>query len=219
MLKFPCLVLDHDDTVVQSETTVNYPYFCYILDVFRPGATITLEQYIRGCCELGFADMCRQWYHFTEQELIDEYNGWKDYIRSHTPPPYPGIADIIRRQKEAGGLVCVVSHSSEEIITRDYITHFGFAPDDIYGWDMPQEQRKPNPYPISQIMAKHGLESSQLLVVDDMLPGAQMARKAGISIAFAGWSKENVPHIAKEMEEICDFAFYTPKKLEEFLFD
>ena len=27
MLKYPCLVLDHDDTVVQSEATVNYPYF------------------------------------------------------------------------------------------------------------------------------------------------------------------------------------------------
>ena len=28
MLKYPCLVLDHDDTVVQSEATVNYPFFC-----------------------------------------------------------------------------------------------------------------------------------------------------------------------------------------------
>jgi len=27
MLKNPCLVLDHDDTVVQSEATVNYPFF------------------------------------------------------------------------------------------------------------------------------------------------------------------------------------------------
>ena len=47
MLKYPCLVLDHDDTVVQSETTINYPYFCYILDQFRPGQTITLEEYTK----------------------------------------------------------------------------------------------------------------------------------------------------------------------------
>ena len=25
MLKYPCLVLDHDDTVVQSEKTIGYP--------------------------------------------------------------------------------------------------------------------------------------------------------------------------------------------------
>lgn len=216
MLKFPCLVLDHDDTVVQSETTVNYPYFCYILDVFRPGTTITLEEYIRGCCELGFADMCRRWYGFTEQELADEYVGWKDYIRSHVPPPYPGIADIIRRQKEAGGLVCVVSHSSEEIIKRDYMAHFGISPDDIYGWDLPQEQRKPNPYPLAQIMAKHRLEPSQLLVVDDMLPGVEMARKAGVPVAFAGWSKTEVPSIAAKTQTLCDYAFYSQKIWKHF---
>lgn len=66
MLKFPCLVLDHDDTVVQSESTVNYPYFAYILDRFRPGTTISPEQYVHGCCNLGFSEMCRQWYGFTE---------------------------------------------------------------------------------------------------------------------------------------------------------
>ena len=73
MLKYPCLVLDHDDTVVQSEATVNYPFFVYILDQFRPGTTITLEEYVEGCCHLGFADMCRKWNGFTDQELVAEY--------------------------------------------------------------------------------------------------------------------------------------------------
>ena len=27
-MRFPCLVLDHDDTVVQSEMIVNFPIFC-----------------------------------------------------------------------------------------------------------------------------------------------------------------------------------------------
>ena len=31
MLKYPCLVLDHDDTVVASEATVNYPCFVEVL--------------------------------------------------------------------------------------------------------------------------------------------------------------------------------------------
>ena len=58
MLKYPCLVLDHDDTVVQSEATVNYPYFVYILDRFRPGKTITLrgeqaETFVRARMEIG----------------------------------------------------------------------------------------------------------------------------------------------------------------------
>ena len=60
MLKYRCLVLDHDDTVVQTEKTIGYPYFCYILDQFRPGETISLEDYVRDCHELGFAEMCRR---------------------------------------------------------------------------------------------------------------------------------------------------------------
>ena len=148
MLKYPCLILDHDDTVVQSETTINYPYFCYILDQFRPGQTITLEEYINGCFHLGFAEMCRQKYNFTEQELIDEYTGWQEFIRTHIPEPYNGISEVIRRHKEAGGILCVVSHSSTQNITRDYLTHFGMLPDDIYGWDLPETQRKPYSYPL-----------------------------------------------------------------------
>ena len=218
MLKYPCLVLDHDDTVVQSEATINYPYFCYILDQFRPGQMITLDEYTQGCFHMGFTEMCRQKYGFTERELADEYLGWKEYIRSHIPAPYPGIAQIIQRQKELGGLVCVVSHSSSENITRDYRTHFGILPDDIYGWDLPEHQRKPSTYPLEQIMAKYHLDSSQLLVVDDMKPAYEMASKVGVSVAFAQWGKKDCTEICTLMRSVCDFSFDTPSALEDFLF-
>ena len=219
MLKYPCLVLDHDDTVVQSETTINYPFFCYILDKFRPGATITLEEYTNGCFSPGFADMCRQRYQFTEQELKDEYNGWMDYVMTHTPDPFPGIKELIHRHKNAGGIICVVSHSSERNITRDYQTHFGILPDEIYGWDLPEHQRKPSTYPLEQIMGKYGFSPQQLLVVDDLKPAWVMCRNAGVQIAFAAWSKVNCPEILSEMQALCDFTFKSPAQLEAFLFE
>ena len=218
MLKYKCLVLDHDDTVVQSEATINYPYFCYILDQFRPGQTITLEEYIHGCFHLGFAQMCREKYQFTEEELVEEYLGWKEYIRTNMPAPYPGIDAVIRRQKEMGGLVCVVSHSSAENITRDYKTHFGILPDDIYGWDYPEHQRKPNPYPLEQIMKRYDLSAQDLLVVDDMKPACEMADKVGVQVAFAQWGKADSPEICAQMQKSCQFSFKTPKDLEDFLF-
>lgn len=218
MLKYPCLVLDHDDTVVQSEATINYPFFCYILDKFRPGATITKEQYTHGCCHLGFAQMCREYYNFTEQELVDEFLQWKDYVRENVPPPYPGILEIVRRQKEECGLICVVSHSSEENITRDYRTHFGILPDAIYGWDLPEEKRKPSTFPLDDIMKRYNLQPNQLLVVDDLKPAWEMASKAGVPIGYAGWSREDCPEIAEEMEKLCDFSFKSTKDLYDHLF-
>lgn len=219
MLKYPCLVLDHDDTVVQSEATVNFPYFEYILGQFRPGRTITLQEYVEGCCDLGFANMCRQWYGFSEQELVDEYLGWKEYIKTHIPIPFPGVEKIIRRQKEGGGLICVVSHSCIQNITRDYETYFGLLPDDIYGWDLPEEKRKPSTFPLVDIMAKYGLSSKELLVVDDMKPAWEMAHKSNVPIAFAAWGRQDYPRILAEMKDLCDFSFDAPEKLEKFLFE
>lgn len=219
MLKYPCLVLDHDDTVVQSEATVNYPFFVYILDQFRPGATITLEEYVHGCCNLGFADMCRQWYGFTDQELVDEYKGWQNYIKDHIPEPFPGIDRIIRRQKEEGGIICVVSHSSDTNILRDYREHFGILPDAVYSWDLPEHLRKPSTYSLEDIMAKYNLTKKDLLIVDDMKPAYEMASKADVPIAFAAWGRKDYPAICNEMNALCDFSFDSPEKLYSFLFD
>ena len=219
MLKFSCLVLDHDDTVVQSEATVNFPFFVYILDQYRPGRTITLEEYVEGCCHLGFADMCRKWYGFTEQELVDEYKGWQEYIKDHIPAAFPGIERIFRRQKELGGMVCVVSHSSDTNILRYYRTHFNMEPDATYSWDLPEHLRKPSTYALEDIMEKYGFSPSDLLVVDDMKPAYEMASNAGVSIAFAAWGRKDYPEIAAEMRAICDYSFDSTKELEQFLFD
>lgn len=218
MIKYPCIVLDHDDTVVQSETTINYPFFCYILDQFRPGETITLEEYTAGCFNPGFADMCRQRYQFTEEELKEEYTRWMEYVMTHTPDPFPGFKKLIHRYKEAGGILCVVSHSSIRNITRDYQTHFGVLPDDIFGWDLPEHQRKPSTYPLEQIMQKYNLKAEQILVVDDLKPAWVMCRNAGVSIAFAAWSKQNAPAILEEMTALCDYTFHSPEELEQFIF-
>lgn len=218
MLKYPCLVLDHDDTVVQSEKTIGYPYFCYILDQFRPGEKISLEDYVLDCHNLGFAEMCRQRWQFTPRELVEEYHGWMDYVKTHIPDSFPGIGEVIRRQKEEGGLVCVVSHSSVENITRDYQVHFGIQPDAIYGWDYPEEQRKPNPFPLEDIMRKYALAPEQLLVVDDMKLAWRMANPLGVKIAFAAWGKLDFPELSQEMRCLCDFTFESASDLERFLF-
>ena len=217
-MKYPCLILDHDDTVVQSEATINYPCFCETLVNIRPGSTISLEEYTHGCSELGFAEMCRQKYQFTDKELNDEFLFWKEYSKTRIPAPYPGIGDVIRKQKELGGKLFVVSHSGIETITRDYQTLFGILPDDIYGWELPTEKRKPSPYPVLDIMEKHGFTREEILVVDDMKPAWDMARAAGVEIAFAGWGRKDFPEMYDQMKAICDYTFDSAEELATFLF-
>lgn len=218
MLKYPCLVLDHDDTVVRSEATVNYPSFLLALAHFRPGMTIELPEFTKWCFSPGFAAMCREKFGFSDQELAEEFQMWLRYVRDRVPPPFPGVERMIRRQKEAGGLICVVSHSGSENITRDYQTHFHLLPDAIYGWDLPEAQRKPSTFPLQDIMARYGLQPKELLVVDDLKPGFDMAKAAGVDMAFAGWGRKNVPEIPAFMKQYCDYSFDTVEELEGFLF-
>ena len=144
---------------------------------------------------------------------------WMDYILSHIPDPYPGIDAVIHRQKAENGLICVVSHSHKDNITRDYLTHFGILPDAIYGWELPPHQRKPNTYPLEDIMEQYDLKPEEILVVDDMKLACQMAFPLGISVAFSGWNGLGVPEVETEMKDICQFAFDTVEKLYNFLFD
>lgn len=218
MLKYPCLVLDHDDTVVQSERTVNFPCFQIAMAHFRPGVEVTLRSYTEGCFRPGFVEMCRQWYGYTDAELEEEYGMWKEYVKHHIPAPFPGMERVIRRQKELGGLICVVSQSCEENILRDYRTHFGILPDAVYGWDLPEEQRKPSVFALKDIMARFGLKPEQMLMVDDMKPGRDMAQQVQVASGFAGWGKADYPEICGEMEQLCDFSFASPEALEHFLF-
>ena len=219
MPKYRCLVLDHDDTVVQSMKTLSYPFWCMELELFRPGITQSLEDYILECHNRGFASLCRDCFHFTDEELKKEHEMWMEYIMTHTPDPYPGIAEIIHRQKAEGGMICVVSHSHADNILRDYRTHFGLEPDAVYGWELPPHQRKPNPYPLEDIMRRYSLKPEEILVVDDMKLACQMADPLDIKVAYSGWNGLEIPEIEEEMRSMCTYSFESTEKLYNFLFE
>lgn len=218
MAKFSCLVLDHDDTVVQSEATVNYPCFCRFLERFRPGCVYSYADYLADCGRMDFTQLCRVRFSMTEAELEEEYRFWKDYAGTHIPDPYPGMGQLLHACREAGIRLCVSSMSSRETILRDYRAHYGLEPDLIFGWELPPQQRKPSPYAPEQIKARFGLLPEQLLVVDDMPSAVPMARAAGCPIAFAGWGRQAFPQLSQQMNELCDYSFSAVSQLEDFLF-
>jgi phosphoglycolate phosphatase/pyrophosphatase PpaX len=88
----------------------------------------------------------------------------------------------------------------------------------VYGWELPAEQRKPAPYPLLDIMNRLSLEPSDILVVDDLKPGYDMARAAGCDFAAAGWAYDG-PEIEAFMRANCDYYLPTVDSLRELLFD
>lgn len=212
-----CLVLDHDDTVVRSGETINYPALMESLQVTHPNRRLTYTEFCELCYEYQYTGMCRQHLGMNDTEIDDQYEFWKEYVRTHIPAPFERIGAVLRRFRQEGGLICVSSHSGVENICRDYMQHFGFEPDAVYAWELGEELRKPHPYTLHDIMRKFSLSPHELLMVDDMPTGRDMAKACAVPFACAGWSHSSAK-IAKDMKNSCPLYFSTVAEFEEYLF-
>lgn len=215
-MKYPCLVMDHDDTVVNSTATIHYPCFLEYLKLYRPGRTMSLEEYFLTNFDPGFIPMCRKYFDMTDEELVHEQEFWREYVRGHIPKVYDGMRELLWHHVEAGGTICVVSHSMNEHIRRDWKENDLPEPTLIFGWDDPAELRKPNPYPLLAIMEKLCFRPEELLMVDDLKPGCDMARQCGVDFVAAGWSN-NLQPIEDFMRENCVHYAPTVEALAAFL--
>ena len=216
-MRYRCLVLDHDDTLVNSTATVHYPAFLAAMDELRPGVYMDLDGYFAMNFDPGFMAYLDNELHFTEAETEREYNIWQSFATTRVPRAYPGMAEIVRRQTAENGYICVISHSVSANILRDYRENGLPDPALVFGWDLPKEHRKPSPWALEEIMRRLSLQPSDLLVVDDVKPGYDMARAAGVDFAAAMWA-HHVPEIEDFMAGHADFCLHDPSELYSLQF-
>ena len=217
-MRYPCLVVDHDDTVVNSTATVHYPCFVQYTQQYFPDYRCTLEDYFIKNFDPGVVSFFRDDVGMTDEQMRHEQAYWNAYVQDHVPQVYPGMAEVLWEQKKRGGLLCVISHSYSKNILRDYRENGLPEPDMVFGWELPPEQRKPDPAGMYAIMEKYHLEPHELLMLDDLKPGYDMARACGAHFAAAGWAND-IPQIERFMRQNCDNYFKTVPELRAFLFD
>ena len=71
-LKYPCLVLDHDDTTVNSTATVHYPCFVEYMEKHFPNVHLTLEEYFRYNFDPGVIELFTNICGMTWEQMLDE---------------------------------------------------------------------------------------------------------------------------------------------------
>ena len=219
MINYKCLVLDHDDTVVNSTASIHYPSFIEYLEKFRPNLVknYTLESFFIKNFQPGIMSLLVDEVGLNSEELVCEEEYWVNFVKNHIPTSFCGIREIISDFKSEGGIVAVDSHSYTEYIKRDWKHNSLPDPDIIYGWDIPKDMRKPAPDTIFDLMKKFDLKPSEILVVDDLKPGYDMAKSAGVAFAAAGWAYD-IPEIESFMRKNCDFYLTDVSGLREILF-
>lgn len=217
-MKYKCLILDHDDTIVDSTRTVNFPAFMDTLKTLRPDVKMTCDDYFKYNYDPGFTALCFDVLKFTQEEMTFQEKNWQSYISHHAPLCFEGIHDLLWRYVNEGGKICVISHSMKHTIIRDYKNNDLPEPSIIYGWELPPEKRKPSIWPVESILKELNLNKDEVLLVDDLLPGIKMAKDAEIKSACAGWAHD-IKEIKEDIKKKCPYYLDTPKDLEKMIFE
>lgn len=219
-IKYKCLILDHDDTTVRSTPDIHYPQWLETLELMRPDVKMSIEEFMTYNFNIGFYNLIEDVLHFTPEEKKLQDKMWRTYTDNHRADFYDSMPRIIEDFHKSGGIICVCTHNAAKNILLDYENKFGTSlrPDEIFDYDRCREKIKPDPYALGEIMAKYGFKPHEMLMLDDMKPGYDMAKKVGVPFAAAGWS-HIVPEIREFMQKNCDMYFTTVEELRKELFE
>jgi len=219
-LRYRCLILDHDDTAVDSTARVHHPAHVAGLAALRPGrAALDLEGWFLKNFDPGIGVYLRDELGLSAEELREELSIWREHTGRVDPPFYPGFIDTLRAFRAQGGLITVVSHSEAEVVRRHYRAATAgrpLEPDLVFGWEQEEHRRKPSPWPARQILRAFGLQPAQALIVDDLKAGVMMGESSGVAVAAAGWG-HNIPLIRSYMRKHCLAYFSTVRDFARFV--
>lgn len=191
-MRYSCLLIDHDDTTVDSTPSIHYP--AHLAQMKRLGRTedaVSLEKWFRINYSPGLRPFLDEALGLNDAEKQICYEVWREHTTSAVPPFFPGILAFLQRYREMGGLIVVVSHSEPDIIRSHYEAQTevpGFMPDRIIGWSGEGKENKPYIWPVERVLEEYPVEKKDILVVDDLQPGITMARNAGVDSVAVGWS-------------------------------
>lgn len=190
------------------------------MEVLRPGVEpVDLETWFAKNFDPGIMGFLVGELGLTPEELEVEHRIWREFTGSRTPRFYPGVLEALAAYQHRGGRLVVVSHSEETVIRTHYAAASDghrVSPDLVFGWELGAERRKPEPYPVLETLRRLGLDPRDVLVVDDLKPGIDMARAAGVDAAAACWS-HHLPAIRAFMERSCVACFDTVAEFAEFI--
>ncbi len=215
--RYRCVVADHDDTAVDSTRLIHHPIYLEIMELLRPDAEpLDLHGFITMNRNGGIRKYYLDDLGFDEDEWESAYRHWVEHpLRDMTPRFYDGYLDVMERFKSEGGIYAVVSHSNEGPIRRHYeeATDGSFILDEVIGSEN-GTKNKPDPWPLDMMMEKYALSPDDIVVVDDLDPGIDMAVKRDVDTIGVGWSHYN----PEGFKEKCKYYTDDVNELERILF-
>jgi beta-phosphoglucomutase-like phosphatase (HAD superfamily) len=216
-LRKKCLILDHDDTIINSQESIHYPLFVEVLSILRPNIQpLDFERFIEISNELGFVKMCRTLYHYTPAEIEFEYQYWKKYSSLMLVPSFDGIKELLDAFVKAGGIIIVYTMNSKDNVLDDYQRLFNITPDVIIAHDQYYVLKKP--YRLSILKALHDLNLSvrDCIFIDDTPMLLELKDRLNMDFIAANWAKSAHPLWKNRCDET---VIHHPKDCWPYIFE
>ncbi len=220
-MKYKCLLIDHDDTSVNSSPSIHYPaHREQMRQLGRESELTGIDQWMKINYSPGILTYLETTLGLSRKERDRCYAIWHEYAKSRIPEFFPGILRILKEFRDRKGHIVVVTHSEAEMVRNHYLHQTeipGFLPDRIIGWTGDSSKNKPDPWPVFDVMREYSVEKNEILVVDDLKPGIVMAQRAGVDSLGVGWS-HRIPEIVQDMKKNCTYYASSIEEFEKILF-
>ena len=207
-LQYKCIVLDHDDTTVNTTPLIHYQSYINFMNKYKPNSPqITLQQWYVEMWDKNLFQFLSDYMKLNETEMKQISEEWMKLHKTIPIQMFEGFYELMTEYKQLGGIVCICSHSQQKVIQQFYDSYRDgiLQPDCIFGLEKNEiEKCKPYTYPIEEIMRKYQLEKKDIVVIDDLYHGLEMARRSGVDAigTLYGIGHELVEKLIKEMTSI-----------------
>ena len=122
----------------------------------------------------------------TITELHRVFNAYYALHRADKTAPYPGIVSMLRKLKERGMVLAVVSNKPHHAVCPLCEKYFEDIFDDAYG-EREGIPRKPAPDAVWAVMVKFGADAAETVYIGDSEVDAQTASNAGVDCILVDW--------------------------------
>ncbi|MCH4179201.1 MAG: HAD-IA family hydrolase [Megasphaera sp.] len=187
MKHYKAIIFDMDGTVLNTLDELTHSLNLIFQRHSLPEKT---TRQVRACLGYGYVGLIKRAAAGTSPELQHELTDeFRTYYSTHcrgTTFPYDGILDMLKRLRQAGYKMAVVSNKGQTAVSELHDDFFAGLVDFSMG-ESPLYRKKPTPDMVWESLKRLGVSKNDAVYIGDSEVDRQTASNAGLDSVLVTW--------------------------------